>query len=597
MNQSTFYTPLNASRQEIRLLQLRPGNTDDTIVCDLTIASLQEAPQYEALSYVWGDQKDTLPIEVCNESFSVTTNLEEVLRQLRLPEDVRVLWVDAISINQSDLNERKEQVNLMGQIYRQANRVDAYLGSFHPAFAPFLEKMAGDATLHWEPELEKLGKVTDTNTPMFDFVFEIFKHPWWHRVWTLQEAVLAQRLDFVCGDRAYDLPTMTAFADNFCHHYQNEVCCKYDTRGLMNTLPMNIWARIKYLRTVQRLRASVMEGRNPKFLDVIVSERHRRATDARDHVFGMLGLVPEFHDMVDYSASVSEVFQRAVVQEIRLHGSLDIFSQVIVQDGPSNQPELVEDIPSWVPNWTRDYYPYYLSDVQYRQNLLHLYNASRGESAQIISHESGRLSLTGIICDTISAVGSSLGTSSHPSWQDYIPVEDIDIVYPHMQSNHPYPHAAGGAHTNDRALFRMARGDIVPLAYEKSRINVNITKWGRGHPTENTRVGYSANKELSINVTSNRRIFKTKRGYMGLAPETAEVGDRVCVLFGAKVPHILREERAGEGTTGDAAAKDGGCYVLVGDAYVHGLMDGEALDQVDSGELVRETVVLGGRGL
>ena len=73
-------------------------------------------------------------------------------------------------------------------------------------------------------------------------------------------------------------------------------------------------------------------------------------------------------------------------------------------------------------------------------------------------------------------------------------------------------------------------------------------------------------------VTSSRRPFRTEKGYMGLAPSVAREGDLFCVLLGSSVPVLLRIVESH--------------YVLVGECFVLGFMDGEALQDVDDGNAV-----------
>jgi hypothetical protein len=84
--------------------------------------------RYEALSYVWGSQEDTVVIKIDEQSFRVTRNLYSALVHLRDRSVQRVLWVDAICINQMDSAERSQQVMLMGTLYRSANQVNIWLG-------------------------------------------------------------------------------------------------------------------------------------------------------------------------------------------------------------------------------------------------------------------------------------------------------------------------------------------------------------------------------------------------------------------------------------------------------------------------------------
>jgi len=63
---------------------------------------------------------------------------------------------------------------------------------------------------------------------------------------------------------------------------------------------------------------------------------------------------------------------------------------------------------------------------------------------------------------------------------------------------------------------------------------------------------------------NGRRFFISEKGYMGLAPITARAGDAICILFGGQVPFILRE-------------RDDSEHSMIGECYVHGIMDGEAI--------------------
>jgi hypothetical protein len=123
------YKPLDVAAQEIRLVRLLPGSGQEPICCSLNHAFLAHAASsYEALSYSWGDPKATLPISLDGTTFQVTENLESALRQLRLEDRHRTLWIDAICIDQANRKERECQVQLMGRLYTSARRVLVWLG-------------------------------------------------------------------------------------------------------------------------------------------------------------------------------------------------------------------------------------------------------------------------------------------------------------------------------------------------------------------------------------------------------------------------------------------------------------------------------------
>lgn len=110
----------------IRLIRLLPGEDLDEVKCVLKPSSLGAA--YEALSYCWGDLEKCSPIVCDGVPFKITHNLKLALNSLRLPDRERILWVDAVCINQDDMSEREQQVSIMREIYSRAQRTIVYLG-------------------------------------------------------------------------------------------------------------------------------------------------------------------------------------------------------------------------------------------------------------------------------------------------------------------------------------------------------------------------------------------------------------------------------------------------------------------------------------
>jgi Heterokaryon incompatibility protein (HET) len=118
------YEPLSKdnNRRSIRLLQLLPSSTSEPIKCRIVNVDLYDNPDYEALSYCWGDAANPIRIYSGNEYIEVTRNLHDALVHLRDVENPRTLWIDAICINQRDSQERSQQVGIMRQIYKQSRK-------------------------------------------------------------------------------------------------------------------------------------------------------------------------------------------------------------------------------------------------------------------------------------------------------------------------------------------------------------------------------------------------------------------------------------------------------------------------------------------
>jgi len=125
-----IYSPLQASFGKIRLLALLPGPFGTAICCQLHETNLHRnsPPRYEALSYAWGSAEDPVVIYIGKGTLSVTKNLADALQHLRYPDRPRTLWIDAICVNQQDLEERSQQVPRMADIYTLAQCVVVWLG-------------------------------------------------------------------------------------------------------------------------------------------------------------------------------------------------------------------------------------------------------------------------------------------------------------------------------------------------------------------------------------------------------------------------------------------------------------------------------------
>ncbi|KAH8691727.1 heterokaryon incompatibility protein-domain-containing protein [Phaeosphaeriaceae sp. PMI808] len=139
------YRPLKGYL-EFRLLELKPGEKKDPLICSLEHFDLSNpisgpdsnyswphslgcrTPSYEAMSYVWGPAPRSEPIRCNGKILNITPSLNNALRRIRKPSDTIRVWADGICIDQSDLRERKMQVDLMRLIFANATMVSIYLG-------------------------------------------------------------------------------------------------------------------------------------------------------------------------------------------------------------------------------------------------------------------------------------------------------------------------------------------------------------------------------------------------------------------------------------------------------------------------------------
>ncbi|KAK3675879.1 hypothetical protein LTR78_004071 [Recurvomyces mirabilis] len=117
------------SERCIRTLQIRPGCDSAAISCDLETVDLdaKATPRYTALSYNWGNEAESRDIHVSERRISIRSNLHQALEGMRLPDEVRGVWVDELCINQADHQEIAAQVTLMANIFSLASQVVVWL--------------------------------------------------------------------------------------------------------------------------------------------------------------------------------------------------------------------------------------------------------------------------------------------------------------------------------------------------------------------------------------------------------------------------------------------------------------------------------------
>ena len=182
----------------IRLLNLHPGQYDDTLLGNLIVRQKEE---YEALSYAWGDQSDknspTIGLLQDNKSkqLKITKNLASALRHLRDPIETKCFWVDAISINQSDKNEKSHQIPMMGKIYSEAKNVCIWLGETTETSSAALGHIERVLDLKL---LDRL--VSENHTADWAALSELMRRDWFSRRWVVQEIAFAQKASVHCGE-------------------------------------------------------------------------------------------------------------------------------------------------------------------------------------------------------------------------------------------------------------------------------------------------------------------------------------------------------------------------------------------------------------
>ncbi|KAI4859980.1 heterokaryon incompatibility protein-domain-containing protein [Hypoxylon rubiginosum] len=565
-----MYLQLSGPEQRFRLLLLLPGDTSSDIQCQLFVSPLDCPSGFEALSYVWGDSKDTTPITFQGQTHHVTRNLYSALRSLRYPDRERTLWVDALCINQDDTDERNHQVKLMGQIYSSAKCVVAWLGKARPRDSDIIRfvTVASDPNLHWTDLVRESHPLS---------LLAFLNGSWWDRVWT---AVRAQNLIYQRGNLFISRETVTSMLLNFNTHLTSCCISVHESWGREPGFD-DLMRLIRLQRELEHVRI----GRYGKsFSQVIGYIRHRNATNPRDKVYGLLGMINDAQNItVDYNLLVEMAYERSAREIITETRNLDLFCSLFQKHGENlTRPNSKAiNLPSWVLDWTRDFNTVHNRDYSTSLHLrtLSLFNAcgSRPFNASN-GNKQGSLRASGIVFDVVEQISPSfMNMGKEPKairdWRNMAGVE--------KEPDKPYP--SGGTildafwRTLSLDLSCSRKRDIIPTkraGLEDRKIHdffwflSLLPLYDR--PISD-RFPESFQNRLEGNAFWNhihqtaydRRFFFSKRGYMGLAPENVKLGDFVCVLAGGRLPFILRSTEAVPGEINDDSEAETVCTIAV----------------------------------
>jgi hypothetical protein len=185
---------------QIRLLHLQPRSGSEKIECTIELAKFSKQPEYEALSYMWGPANPLHSILIDGANFEVRENLWLALQHLRLESESRVLWIDAICINQGNIHERNHQVAQMAQIYQEATTVVVWLGAPDSSSAIAFELLSSPSK--WTAFIQPSNdlEVLSLENRQLSALHSLLSREYWKRLWIIQEFLMAQKFLLQCGD-------------------------------------------------------------------------------------------------------------------------------------------------------------------------------------------------------------------------------------------------------------------------------------------------------------------------------------------------------------------------------------------------------------
>lgn len=613
-----LYQKLDPSRSEIRLLKRTASESG--ISWSFSIVSLDDKPQFTALSYVWATSDETEEIIVNNQGAAA---LPSRTSGAFSPNRQMFLWVDAIGINQADIGEKNSQVPLMKDIYSSAELVISWLAGPNPEITSALDMIE---ILHSElarPDSEILELKWVLNHPPLcesdeavEALNELVYLDYWQRAWVFQEVVLGEHVILACGDKAMEWQVLATVAEKA--HWLREKLKTYTREELgflphmaWGTLATNVgpsWVNVLTLEKTRKFQANHTRSGNMRqnwdlaFGGGIMLQ----ATDPKDHIYALLGLT-NLGILPDYSkeTSLAAVYCDFVRRWLSYKRSRNAVSPELVFLGMAGYLRH-PDLPSWVPNFPSTHVRGRGDHYIYIQPLSMSVFPENVENAEVAGL---KLLASGIELETITQVEISKFEFPDVMFSQ----ATAEFLFDFIASQSTYPtgipplqavfrlfmaHAYGRGETIDEEALGSAvlleahimigcrRTRTTSLDIETNTVGELVSSFlDRFDPSYVYRwANYPSRTKLLIQLYEmlkgerpvlpdfqrmewearterdkyqDSAIFITRSGFIGVSPRGTQVGDRVCILKNNKVLSVLRRS-----PTDDYDFYVGPCFVV-----------------------------------
>lgn len=573
------YTELQGE-WDIRLVELLPRGTSDQVRCRLVTVGLDgKAPPYEAMSYTWGDPTKSHAISVNGHTIKTTRNVYNLLYERSPLFSPRRVWIDAICINQDDHAEKAGQVRIMKYIYKCCSKVTIWLGAGQDS------RLAVDLILELshhiaadnptDAELYEKYK-TQRRSRRWLALGLILDHPYFSRMWMVQEVALNKTLHVVYGRETINWDTLAPvmlhlFGFRFSTMIEDNITPAHKRRRVMSMNSLFLDKARKTYHGKDQASPNSLLLMLPRFWTF-------SATDGRDKVFALLGLAQDAENPLiepDYTKPVEDVFLHTAWYLYSQDDSLEAILYCAGIGWRRNLPSL----PSWVPDWTevgRSVISKFPRPGMGYRTAIGLRNRGPVIHGAVIE-------LDVILVDTVKCM-----TREHRQ-----PDTDDEVYEEALSWLREVRSIADGS---EEDLWRtlicdaptVSTGDsVMGMVWPAPGVYGNWYEYCMRHllqdpdfdpgprlpaDEEGERIQLGSRWLTSAKSRCNaRRFAMTQGGRMALVPAMAEAGDVLAVVPGINVPFVLRHRRSGTISSREV-------YALVGECYAHGIMNGEMAD-------------------
>ncbi|KAG5663440.1 hypothetical protein KAF25_001376 [Fusarium avenaceum] len=588
------YLPLQ--HKSIRLVKILPGQ-EPLIKCEIVYATVEQKIPYTALSYAWGDPHDKLEIDLGGASIRVTVSLHGALHALRQTQQSTLVWADALCINQEDKVEQGLQIRLMPRIYSDAEFVAIWLGpeeNNSTRAVKYLKQLATASTkTSGSNNISQLLKTGIDNGDILAVV-SLFAREYWRRLWVVQEIFNAKCIYVYCGPTILPWNSYQCASKIFRQH-RNELAFNNKVYGTirLTTFPGH-FSNEQIL--IHQGPASLPDLTHPlqngeeALLHVLRTCRRKLASDPRDKVYGILGVLPthiQKYFFVDYKLTVKDVYTGIVRFLLHKTGKLDTISEAIhfpVHTSSANVPTFVPDW-SHIPQTSAMGFKYgFSSSGDYK--AIYKFLDKRLNKLGISAIELDVVKNKGMVVGTLCVLGDYLMAFLH--WRALV-LLNYEVLDEH------------GLQMAEECLAATICLGQIPPQYDWGRwrmvcyhLFANLLRERLPYLAIDEKLLGYLDIEINVKPEFRRQILQqrfgdhmmgrcfclTQQHRMAMGSGFMLVGDVIVVPLGCSTPILLRAE----GPQGE--------YRYVGDIYVAGYMDGKAVNEWKDGKRELKTYVL-----
>lgn len=600
-NESFRYQPLTRPN-EIRLVKILPGSRMSPVKCELQPAILgAETPKYVALSYCWGDATQKTWVSCNGLRLALTRDLLNALRRLRRKDEAETLWIDQICINQADLEERGSQVQLMRKIYKSAVNVFIWLGDEADESSKAIKlipRVSSDVPSRINPDGVRRGEIHSGTPREWRALKALLSRPWFGRMWILQELGVASSATVVCGNQSISWQEVSDMIDHM--HSTGSWLILFGSLGYKSSVSAH-----GRLRSLLSIRNKVSKHGTISSINALWASRDFDATDPRDKIYALIALCVDDGQSTkpDYTKDVQDVYRETALAilfpqdyKISADSSLRFHEHPVM--GFLCEAERTDNpyaLPSWVPDWRARQY-----ESLWGMMSKNGYKAACSSKTKLaLTDDPNKISLAAKIGDAVHLVSSiapgaedNLDPSQRDDLSNRVPQSfwinessSLAASCQRYQDDASRDRAFGSTLIGNKAVENGTYCQTQQQVEENA--NYALFYWhfrqflfklcpngvvnGAGNPQlrlvlSQHMEGYKSFELAYRQVTEGRRFFISLGGYMGIGPPGMRSGDSICVFLGGNVPWVVRQE--------------GHEYELIGECYVHGIMDGEFMQTV-----------------